>query len=169
MTNLQLPDTTANGRARAAALDTGRPPDIAHTATVEFLANGRVLIVGEESGALYAAQQLDDGLVADARIALGAVAPVPLLAAAAGRVLIGDPPDEDHFRRAAKTAAKEAQPITDLRGTEEFRRDLVEVLAFRLLRVDGETETPIEQTRLLSQASDPNQLLSAHEFALFPI
>jgi carbon-monoxide dehydrogenase medium subunit len=76
---------------------------------------------------------LDDGLVADARIALGAVAPVPLLAAEAGHGLHGHPPDDDRITRAARTAAREAQPITDLRGTEEFRRDLVEVLARRAL------------------------------------
>jgi len=64
MTNLQLPETTANGQARAAALDPGHRPDVAPASTVEFLSHGRVLIVGEESGALYAAQQLDDDLVA---------------------------------------------------------------------------------------------------------
>jgi ferredoxin len=64
MTNLQLPDTTANGQARAAALDPARRPDVAPASTVEFLSHGRVLILGEESGALYAAQQLGDGLVA---------------------------------------------------------------------------------------------------------
>jgi len=64
MTNLQLRDTTANGRARAAALDPSHRPDVVPASTVEFLSHGRVLIVGEESGALYAAQQLGDGLVA---------------------------------------------------------------------------------------------------------
>ncbi len=64
MMNLLLPDTTANGRARAAALDPAHRPDVAPASTVEFLSHGRVLIVGEESGALYAAQQLGDGLVA---------------------------------------------------------------------------------------------------------
>ena len=64
MTNLQLRDTTANGRARAAALDPSHRPDVTPASTVEFLSHGRVLIVGEESGALYAAQQLGDGLLA---------------------------------------------------------------------------------------------------------
>ena len=64
MINLQLPDTTANGRARAVALDPSHRPDVVPASTVEFLSHGRVLILGEESGALYAAKQLDDGLVA---------------------------------------------------------------------------------------------------------
>jgi ferredoxin len=64
MTNLQLRDTTANGRARAAALDPDHRPDVTPASTVEYLSHGRVLILGEESGALYAAQQLGDELVA---------------------------------------------------------------------------------------------------------
>lgn len=82
MTNLQLPDTTANGRARAAALDPRHRPDVVPASTVEFLSHGRVLIVGEESGALYAAQELDDDLVAivcvpgDSRPASGKVSDV---------------------------------------------------------------------------------------------
>jgi ferredoxin len=64
MTNLQLPDTTANGHARTTALDPRHRPDVPPTSAVEFLSHGRVLIVGEESGALYAAQRLGDALVA---------------------------------------------------------------------------------------------------------
>lgn len=64
MTHLHLRDTTANGRARAAALGSGHRPDVTPASMVEFLSHGRVLILGEESGALYAAQQLDDELVA---------------------------------------------------------------------------------------------------------
>ncbi len=63
MTNLHLRDATANGRARAAALGPGHRPDVTPASMVDFLSHGRVLIVGEESGALYAAQQLDDELV----------------------------------------------------------------------------------------------------------
>jgi ferredoxin len=64
MSSLQLPDTSANGRARAEALNPRHRPDAAPASTVEFISHGRVLIVGEESGALYAAQRLDDALVA---------------------------------------------------------------------------------------------------------
>jgi ferredoxin len=64
MNNLQLPDTTKNGRARAEALDPRHRPDAAPASAVELISHGRVLIVGEESGVLYAAQRLDDDLVA---------------------------------------------------------------------------------------------------------
>ena len=74
---------------------------------------------------------LDGDRIADARVALGAVAPVPLLAMRAGRLLEGQPPTDEVFARAAAAAAAEARPISDLRGSESFRRHLVEVLARR--------------------------------------
>jgi uncharacterized protein YkwD len=46
----------------------------------------------------------------------------------------------------------------------------VSVEAFRLYRVlDDGTQEPVPVTRLLSQRSDPNRRLSAHQFALFPL
>ena len=43
------------------------------------------------------------------------------------------------------------------------------VTRFELLRLDGESTTPVEPVRLMDRHSDPNQLLSAQEFALFPL
>lgn len=76
---------------------------------------------------------LDGTQISDARVVLGAVAPVPLLAVDCMGFLGGESPSEDIFRQASKTAASEAKPITDIRGSEDFRRDLVEVLTFRAL------------------------------------
>ena len=64
MTDLNLPDSTANGRARAEALDLRHRPEVAPTSIVSFLSHGRVLIVGDETRALAAAGRLDEGLVA---------------------------------------------------------------------------------------------------------
>lgn len=81
---------------------------------------------------------MDGGKIADARVVLGSVAPVPLPASECAGLLEGEPPSEELFRRAAKAAAAEAEPITDIRGSEQFRRDLVEVLTFRALHEAGE-------------------------------
>lgn len=63
MSEPKLPDSTANGRARAEALDPRHRPDVSSTSLVSFLSHGRVLVVGEETAALEAAHRLDDGLV----------------------------------------------------------------------------------------------------------
>jgi hypothetical protein len=43
------------------------------------------------------------------------------------------------------------------------------VQGFRLFELVGETRVPVENVRLLDRESDPNQLLSTYEFALFPL
>jgi xanthine dehydrogenase FAD-binding subunit len=70
---------------------------------------------------------------AAARIAIGAVAPKPLFAAEAGRLLVGQPADEDSIAQAARAARSIARPIDDMRGTVEFRLHVTEVLVRRVL------------------------------------
>ena len=77
---------------------------------------------------------LSDGKICKARVVLGAVAPVPMLAVACGEALVGEAPSEGLFAGAADVAGGEARPITDLRGSMEFRRELVKVLTLRALR-----------------------------------
>ncbi len=76
---------------------------------------------------------LDGEAIREARIVLGAVAPVPLPVAACGGLLAGQCPDDDLFGRAGEIAAREAQPISDIRGSAEYRRELVAVLTRRAL------------------------------------
>ena len=67
------------------------------------------------------------------RIALGAVAPTPLLASAAGDFLSGKAITRENVKEAARMAQEIAKPITDLRGTAEHRKHLVAVLVERTL------------------------------------
>ena len=76
---------------------------------------------------------LSDGVCATARIALAAVAPVPLRATAAERVLEGQPLTAAQIARAADLAVDAARPISDQRGSADFRRHLVRVLTRRTL------------------------------------
>ena len=69
-----------------------------------------------------------------ARIALGAVAPVPMRAFEAEDLLIGEVISDDLLRAVGEAAARAAQPIDDLRASATFRRHLVSVLTQRALR-----------------------------------
>jgi CO/xanthine dehydrogenase FAD-binding subunit len=76
-----------------------------------------------------------DGPIADARIVMGAVGPVPLRAKTAEKILIGEKPSAGLFARAAEAASsKDASPIDDFRGSAEYRRDMVKVLTERALK-----------------------------------
>jgi carbon-monoxide dehydrogenase medium subunit len=74
------------------------------------------------------------GSIERARIALGAVAPTPVRALRAEASLAGQSPTDEAFARAAEIAAGECSPISDLRGSAEFRSHLVRVMTERMLR-----------------------------------
>jgi aerobic carbon-monoxide dehydrogenase medium subunit len=76
---------------------------------------------------------LTNGVCSKARIALAAVAPVPLRATAAEQALEGQAVTPDRIKRAADLAVEAARPISDQRGSAEFRRHLVRVLTRRTL------------------------------------
>lgn len=73
-------------------------------------------------------------VIESARVALGAVAPTPLFVAEAGAALEGKPANEDSIEAAARIAQDAALPITDMRGTSEYRKHLSAVLTRRALR-----------------------------------
>ncbi len=78
-------------------------------------------------------QLATDGTIDDARLVLGAVSPIPKIATAASQILIGAKPTPELFTDAAHRAAEESDPISDVRGTATFRRELVSVLAARAI------------------------------------
>jgi carbon-monoxide dehydrogenase medium subunit len=82
--------------------------------------------------------------VAEARIALGAVAPTILRAEAAEEALAGRSLTREVMEEAAQRAASAAKPIDDLRATAEYRSEMVRVCTLRALRALAERK---EQAR----------------------
>lgn len=77
---------------------------------------------------------LDDaGVIASARIALGAVAPQAFLAEAAGAALVGTRGEPEALEAAAAAAMEAAKPISDKRGSADFRRRICGVLVKRVV------------------------------------
>ena len=76
---------------------------------------------------------LADGKCQKARIALASVAPTPVRATAAEQALVGQALTPALIERAATLAVEAARPISDQRGSADFRRHLVQVLTRRTL------------------------------------
>ena len=68
-----------------------------------------------------------------ARVALGAVAPIPLPVPEAAAALVGDALSDSLIDKAAGLARAAARPISDMRGDADYRRHLVGVLVKRAL------------------------------------
>lgn len=71
--------------------------------------------------------------IEDASVSIGAVAPTPLVVAAAAQALIGKAPGEEAFAAAGDAAREAATPITDMRGSIVQRKHLARVLTIRAL------------------------------------
>lgn len=73
------------------------------------------------------------GKLQEARIGLGGIGGTPVRATEAEAVLVGQAPTIELFREAAASAARSVDPIGDIHGSAEYRRDLVGVLTRRAL------------------------------------
>lgn len=79
-----------------------------------------------------------DGNCSAARIALGAVAPTPLLVDAAGAALVGTRLDDAALDRMAAAVRAACNPIDDKRGTAAYRTEMAGVLAKRVVAIARE-------------------------------
>lgn len=76
----------------------------------------------------------DNGACEDIKIALGAVAPTPIRATRAETVLRHQVVDDNLIGEAARAASEEARPISDIRASAEYRRELVKILTRRAVK-----------------------------------
>jgi len=78
--------------------------------------------------------RLQDGALHDARVAFGAVAPIPMRGLETESVIEGKVVEERIVNAASAKAAEEVSPIDDVRASAWYRRELIQTLTGRLLR-----------------------------------
>jgi carbon-monoxide dehydrogenase medium subunit len=88
-----------------------------------------------------AAITLDGAAIAAARVGLTAVNPDRAALAELSAALVGQPASDDVFADAGRRAAEACDPVTDIRGTAEYKRHLASELTIRTLR------TAVERVR----------------------
>jgi carbon-monoxide dehydrogenase medium subunit len=79
------------------------------------------------------ASTITDRRFGPSRVALGAVAPTPILAENASESMTGSKATPDQAGRVAALAAEDAKPISDIRASAHYRKRLVSVLTKRLI------------------------------------
>ncbi len=110
------------------------PAPVGHTAGAYLKLERKV---GDFATAAVAAQVslAGDGTLSRVGIGLTNVGPTAIRARRAEAHLTGNRPGDAALEEAGRLAAEEAQPVTDRRGSEEYKRDLVRVLTTRALRL----------------------------------
>lgn len=108
------------------------PPKHTGVAFLKFSLRMKDLAVASVAAAITLDSQ--NGVCREARVALGSVAPTVIRARSAENMLKGKTLSEDTIREAGELAAKEARPISDVRGSAEYRLELVKVLTRRVLK-----------------------------------
>jgi len=91
--------------------------------------HGDFAIVG-----LAASLTLSDGTISDARLAFSGVSDVPVRAAGAEDLLVGERPSAELFDAAARRATEDIDPPADLHGSSEYRKKVAAALVRRGLR-----------------------------------
>lgn len=106
-----------------------RPPARTGDAYLRFIPRTEMDIA--VAGAGVSVSFDDSGVCTKARVSIGAVAPTALLVAEAANALIGSRVEDSDLRAAEAACSAAASPITDKRGTVEYRRKVVGVLCRR--------------------------------------
>lgn len=99
-------------------------------AYVKFgLREGNALAVASAASSIT----LKHGKIDRVNIVLGAVSPTPVLASKTSEFLQGKEPSLSLFEKAGSMAKEEGSPISDIRGSLWYRKELIQVLTRRAL------------------------------------
>jgi carbon-monoxide dehydrogenase medium subunit len=113
------------------------PAPAPNTGDASLRQGGRVSL-SLPMAAAAAVVEMEGATCREATVALGAVAPTPIVASGVGEAVAGKELREDVLREAGELAAGAALPIDDLRASKEYRLELVKVLTRRVLMAAAE-------------------------------
>jgi CO/xanthine dehydrogenase FAD-binding subunit len=110
-------------------------PEMAPLTRATYLKLGRVEGMDCALVGVAALLTLSDNTIEakEAKVALASVGPVHLRAKKAEEILLSGPLTEGRIKEASRAAADDSCPITDMRASSSYRREMVNVLTFRAL------------------------------------
>ena len=86
------------------------------------------------SVAVNLALDAENKKVSNVRIVMGAVAPTPIRATEAEKILMGQLPEENILIKASEACAAESKPIDDFRTSAAYRKEVLKVMTCRVLK-----------------------------------
>jgi aerobic carbon-monoxide dehydrogenase medium subunit len=98
---------------------------------LEYIRFSSSSVVDKPSVGVAVRLTTEQGSVQAARIVLGCVGPTPVRARGAEAAMTGQKPTVELIAKAAKIASEECSPISDLRGSEQYKRAIVGTLVKR--------------------------------------
>jgi aerobic carbon-monoxide dehydrogenase medium subunit len=104
-----------------------------HSASV-YIKHGRRKAMELATVGVAVCLTLVGGTCRNVHIVLGAVAPTPIRVKPAETLLEGQAPREELIEAAAQAAMQEARPISNVRGSATYRREMSAVLTARAIR-----------------------------------
>lgn len=114
-------------------------PPAADNVGKAYLKHGRRKAMELSTVGVAVSLSMDGGVCRDIRIALGAVGATVLRAPQAEEMLRGTTLDAETIRNAANKAMEECTPISNVRASANYRRDIVGVLTGRAIKQALET------------------------------
>lgn len=105
----------------------------------------KFVLLERPSASAAAFVSVTGGTITSARLAVGSVGPVPYRAITAENLLVGEKPGEDLYRATAEAAASAADPVNDLYGSVEYKRQLIRVLTRQALQQALERAMGVER------------------------
>jgi aerobic carbon-monoxide dehydrogenase medium subunit len=108
------------------------PAAAPHSASV-YIKHGRRKAMELATVGVAVSLTIDGDVCRGIRIVLGAVAPIPIRAKRAEAMLEGHALDPRLIEQAARAAAEDTRPISNVRGSAAYRREMTAVLASRAI------------------------------------
>lgn len=108
------------------------PPPLPHTGKV-YIKHGRRIAMELATVGVAVSLTIEGDTCREVRIVLAAVAPTPIRAKRAEQMLRNKRIDQEAVAAAAFAAKEEARPISDVRGSDAYRRQMVSVLTKRAI------------------------------------
>ncbi len=115
------------------AISLGPPPPLSGSASQRQGGRAALSLPIAGAAAWVCLDQNDHQTLSAATLALGAVAPTPIIASAVGEFVTGKQLTPEVLQQAGELASAASKPIDDLRGSCQYRHELVKVLSARVL------------------------------------